>query len=395
MNSYRKYWHLDGEVAFLNHGSFGATPIPVLEAQDDFRRRMERQPVLFLDRELPGLLEESRVAVARFVHCDPYSLFFVENATVGVNTVLQSVRFGPGDEILMTRHTYHACANAVLFASRESGAEVRIVPIPFPCSGSEELAQAIRSGVTPRTRLVLLDHVTSPTAMVFPVETLVRELESKGISVLVDGAHSPGMLPLDLAALGASYFVGNCHKWMCGPKGAAILVVRKDLHSRMRPLVISHGADSGPPSSERLRRELDWVGTRDWTAVLALPRTIEFLEALVPGGHTAWMESNSEKARAVRQRVSSRLGVSPPCPVGLLGSMVALPLPQRFQDLPLSPSGRDPVQQWLWEQHRIETVVLTLCGCRILRLSCQVYNDLSEYEDLCDVLDIWPGCACG
>ena len=221
-------WLLDPDVTFLNHGSFGACPRPVMDDQQRWRERLEHEPVRFLARDLEGLMDEARRKVAAFLGADPTDLAFVPNTTTGVNAVLRSLTFAPGDELLLTSHEYNACANAVRFAAQVAGAKVVVVDLPFPCTGPDQISQRVLSAAGPRTRLVLLDHVTSPTGMILPLDHMVSELDRRGIDTLVDGAHSPGMIPVDLDHLGAAYYTGNLHKWVCAPKGAAFLHVRRD-----------------------------------------------------------------------------------------------------------------------------------------------------------------------
>jgi isopenicillin-N epimerase len=219
----RPVWRLDPGITFLNHGSFGACPEPVLRVQAELRAEMEREPVRFLSRErLESRLDAARAALGAFVGADPEDLVFVPNATTGVNTVVRSLRFADGDELLTTNHLYNACRNALEFVAGESGARVVVAAVPFPLAGDDPVMQAVLGAVTPRTRLAVLDHVTSPTALVLPLADLVRELAARGVDTLVDGAHAPGMVPLDLRAVGAAYYVGNGHKWALRAQGRRV-----------------------------------------------------------------------------------------------------------------------------------------------------------------------------
>ncbi len=386
-------WALDPSVVFLNHGSFGACPREVLAAQSALRERLEAQPVHFLARELEPLLDAARARVARFVGADPDDLAFVPNATAGVNTVLRSLDFAPGDELLTTDHEYNASVNALRAAADGAAAHVVVAPIPFPLRSPGDAVQAILDRVTPRTRLALLDHVTSPTGLVLPLETLVPELRRRGVETLVDGAHAPGMLPLDLDALDAAYYTGNLHKWCCAPKGSAFLRVRRDLQGRIRPLSISHGANAPRVDRSRFRLEFDWSGTLDPTPYLCAPVAIDALGSMLAGGWPAVMAANHRLALYARDVVCAALGVPAPAPDGMLGAMAAILLPgPPASSRALSPLDDDPLQVALRERHGIEVPVLpwpqawapggSAEARRIVRVSAQLYNDPTQYDRL-------------
>jgi isopenicillin-N epimerase len=379
-------WGLDEKIDFLNHGSFGACPLAVLEEQQELRRRMEAEPVRFLDRELEDRLDEARAALARFVGADPDDLAFLPNATAGVNTVLRSLRFEPGDEILATDMEYNACRNAADFVV--GSARVVAARIPFPSASPQAAAQAVLAGVTDKTRLALLSHITSPTAIILPLEPLVRELQGRGVDVLVDGAHAPGQIPLDLARLDAAYYTGNCHKWLCAPKGAAFLHVRRDRQERVRPLSISHGANSLRTDRSRFRLESDWTGTADPTPYLCVPAAIRFMAGSVPGGWPEVMRRNHALAVEARSILSEALGVPEPCPEGMLGAMASLPLPQSLAGAPAPAKGLDPLQDKLYLEHGIEVPVFPwpTPDRKLLRLSAQLYNSRAQYQDLAAAL---------
>jgi isopenicillin-N epimerase len=386
-DGWRGLWPLDARVTFLNHGSFGACPRAVLDAQARLRDRLEAEPARFLARELEGLLDEARRALGAFVGADADGLAFVPNATTGVNTVLRSVDLSAGDEILATDHTYNACRNAVDAVAARAGASVVVATLPFPLTAPERVLEAVLSRVGPRTRLALVDHVTSPTGLVLPIEPLVRELAAQGVDALVDGAHAPGMVPLDLRRLGAAYYTGNCHKWICAPKGSGFLHVRSDRRKDVRPLVISHGANSRRTDRSPFRLEFDWVGTADPTAYLAVPEAIRYMESLLPGGWPALMKHNRATALAARDRLSAALGVPPAAPDSMIGSLAALPLPPGFGPAPVD-GERDPLQTALFERFGIEVLVFTwpALASRILRISAQLYNSAPDYERLAEAL---------
>ncbi|MFO0577164.1 MAG: aminotransferase class V-fold PLP-dependent enzyme [Polyangia bacterium] len=387
----RRHFTLDPDVTFLNHGSFGACPRPVLDVQSELRARMEREPVRFFNRELEPLLDEARAELAAFVGAPAGDLVFLHNATTAVNAVLSSLRFEPGDEILVTDHGYPACANAARRWAARAGACVVTAAVPFPLSGGDEIVAAVLAAVSPRTRLALLDHVTSPTGLVLPLAELVAALAARGIDTLVDGAHAPGMLPLrlsELAERGAAYYTGNLHKWCCAPKGAAFLYVRRDRQDGIHPTVTSHGASSPRRDRSRLLQEFDWVGTDDYTAALCVPAALRFLGGLVPGGWDVLRQRNRELARSARRELAAVLQIALPCPDELLGALAALPLPAREPDgEPVAPGaapGVDPLQARLYDQHRIQVPVIPWPQAprRLIRISAQIYNQPAEYTRL-------------
>lgn len=385
--TFAHHWTLDPDTTFLNHGSFGATPAAVLEHQSQLRARMERDPVLFMAVDLQARLDEARAQVAAFVGARPEGFFFVRNATSGVNAVLRSLVLAPGDEVLTTQHEYGACANTLAYVAKRSGARVVVAPVPFPVQDSGQVVDAVMAHVTPRTRLCLVDHVTSPTALVFPVRALVERLEAAGVMVLVDGAHAPGMLELDVEKLGASFYVANFHKWTCAPKGAGMLWVRKDRQAGLHPAVISHGYSYAGPGN-RLAHEFDWTGTDDPTPMLCVPVAIATLAAMVPGGWPQIRARNHALALAGRDALCATLEISPPAPDDMLGSMAAVPLPDSTE----APSGSalymDALQVDLYERHRIQVPVPPWPAHphRLVRISAHLHNTLEDYQRLAKAL---------
>jgi isopenicillin-N epimerase len=309
----------------------------------------------------------------------------VPNATTGVNAVLRSLELGPGDELLTTDHAYAACRKAMEFVAARSGAGVVVARVPFPVDGDDGVLAPVLGAVTPRTRIAVLDHVASPTALVFPIERLVRELAARGVDTLVDGAHAPGMVPLDLHALGAAYYTGNAHKWLCAPKGAAFLCVRPDRRSRLHPLVISHGYEPG--GAARFPDEFDWTGTFDPTAWLALPECIRILGALLPGGWADLMAGNRALALEGRDIVCSALNVTPPCPDSMVGSMASIPLPPLGDGAPAHRLDQDALATWCRERG-VETwfAPWPCAGGKLVRVSAQLYNRREQYARLAGLL---------
>lgn len=385
----RRRYLLDPDVLYLNHGAFGACPREVLEVQDDFRLRLEREPVRFFIRECEPLLDRAREDLAALVGASSEDLAFVGSATEAVNTVLRSVEpfLAPGDQLLTTDHAYHACRNALDYTARRTGATVVVAPIPFPLSSPGEVLGPVLAAATPRTRLALLDHVTSATGLVLPLERLVPALEARGIACLVDGAHAPGMIDLDLRALGASYYAGNLHKWIGAPKGAGFLFVREDLRERIHPLSISHGADAHRPGRSRFHLEFDWTGTGDPSPWLAVPAAIRFVSSLLPGGLPALRRRNRELALAVRSDLSALLGVGLPCPDELIGALASLPLADGAPPVP----AFDPLPEALFSRG-IEIPVHPLAvpgGAayrRLLRISAAPYLRREDFAPLFSAL---------
>jgi len=384
-----RFWALDPEVIFLNHGSFGACPRAVLDAQQHLRERMEAEPVRFLFMGFEASWDEARRELAEYVGAEAEDLVFVPNATAGINAVLRSLPFRPGDELLVTDQEYNASRNVLDFAALRGGARVIVAPVPFPIRSEEEVFDAVLDQVTPRTRLCLLDFVTSQTAVVFPVERLVRELSRRGVETLLDAAHAPGMVSLNLSGLGAAYTTGNGHKWLCAPKGAAFLHVRRDLQHAIRPALISHGANSKRADRSRFLLEFGWTGTDDPTPFLCLPEAIRFMASLCPGGWPEVMARNRSLALQARDLLCQTLGLGAPCPDSMIGSMAALPLPPSPGPAPAPPLFLDPLQVALWERYRIEIPVIHWPAFphRLLRLSAQLYNAPAQYETLASALE--------
>jgi isopenicillin-N epimerase len=378
VGNFSALWSLDPAVVYLNHGSFGACPAAVLEAQAALRAEMEREPVDFLDGSLPTRLGAARQVLAQFLGAHASDLVFVPNATAGVNAVLRSLPFGPEDELLLTNHTYAACRKTVEYVATRTGVRPVIAQIPFPLHSEEEIVAAVLSRISPRTRLALLDHITSPTALVLPIARLVGELRARGIETLVDGAHAPGMVPLALSELGAAYYTGNAHKWLCAPKGAAFLHVRRDRQAELHPTVISHGYPGG------FQAEFDWVGTFDPTPWLTIPESLRFMGGLLPGGWAELMARNHALALEGRGLLLQSLGIEAPCPEALIGSMASVPLPPAAQTAPAARLDCKGLHDWFRERG-VETW-LHEQPLRLLRISAQLYNEIGQYRRLCRLL---------
>lgn len=380
----RGHWNLHPDVHFLNHGSFGACPAEVQEKQSLWRAKMERDPVKFLGREILGHLDEARCVLAEFVGADPGGLVFVPNATTGVNSVLRSLVFEAGEEIVITSHGYNACNNVARFVTERAGATVVVADVPFPIQDPEQVLEAILACVNERTKIVLVDHITSPTALVFPVKRLVEELHERGVLVLIDGAHAPGMLELNLVELDADYYTGNCHKWLCAPKGAAFLWARADRREGLRPAVISHGANTEREGFTRMQDEFDWCGTDDPTAFLCVPEAIRFMGSLLPDGWDGVRRRNRELCIAGRALLLDALDQEAPAPESMLGSIASVILGPGEPCAQRGAFSVDPLQTRLFEEYSVEVPISTWPEApgRLLRISAQLYNDITDVQAL-------------
>ncbi len=372
----------------MNHGAFGACPRVVLAEQDAWRARLESEPVRFMVHELEPALDRAREAVARFVGAAPKNLVFVTNTTAGVNTILASLALRPGDKVLITDHGYNACNNAARYWAERAGARVTVAAVRVPVTDPGEVVADIVGALTPRTRLAIVDQVTSPTGLVLPVAAIVKALRERGVLSLIDGAHAPGMLPLDLEALGADYYVGNLHKWCCTPKGSAILVTRPEHQATLRPLVISHGANTARTDRSKYWLEFDWVGTVEPSPLLAAPRALEFLGSLLPGGIAALQAHNHDLVVRARELLLEVVGGVPLCPPAMVGSLATVMLP----DAPQAPGFAnspfcEPLYTELQKRHfQVLTAFWPAAPHRFLRVTAQIYNELSQYERLAGAL---------
>ncbi len=366
----RGEWQLDPEVAHLNHGSYGATPKPVLAAQDEWRRRMEASPMGFFSRELPAALRSAASRLARYVGARAEDLAFVDNATTGAAAVLWSLKLEPGDEILINDQTYNAVKNAARHVALRAGAAVVSVELPFPAADADEILRAFIAAIGPRTRLAIIDHITSATATVMPVARMIEACRAAGVPVFVDGAHAPGQVPLDLAALGADWYVGNAHKWLCAAKGAALFWARADRQAMLHPAIISHGYGSG------FVAEFDWTGTRDPSAYLAVTAALDFRDKL---GDERVRRYNHDLVLAAADSLATRWRTSTAAKPELSGSMAAVRLPARFK---ADKEAADRLRLALAHEARIEVPVTALAGDLWVRVSAQVYNEMADYDRL-------------
>lgn len=375
VSPWKQWWTLDPNRTYLNHGAFGACPRPVLERQTQLREHLEQNPTGFIMHELEALLDQARNRLAQFLGANPSNLALIPNATTGVNTVLRSLPFAAGDELLTTNHEYNACRNALEFVAHRTKAKIVVVSIPFPPENEQDIADRILAAVTPKTRLVLIDHIASMTGLIFPIQTLGKILKTQGIELLVDGAHAPGQIPLNLEELEATYYSGNCHKWLFTPKGAGFLYVKPEQQDGIRPLSISHGANSTRSDRSRFHLEFDWTGTQDFTPYLCIPTAIDFIATQFPGGWSALMQQNHQRIMSAKSLLCEALNITCNLPESCLGSMVSLPLPD---------GAAFPLYNHLSQESRIEVAIMAFPEIphRLLRVCAQVYNTEADYQNL-------------
>lgn len=370
----RQQFLLDPNVIYLNYGFFGACPRPVFEVYQDWQRQLERQPTEFLWRRLEEHLAPSRVALGELLHTDPQNLVFVPNATTGVNIVARSLDLSPGDEVLTTNHEYGAIDRTWRFLAGKGGLRYRHLELHDPITTHEAFVDEFWGGVTVHTRVICLSHITSPTALIFPVAEVCRRAREAGIVTIIDGAHAPGQIDLDLEAIGADFYTGNCHKWLCAPKGAAFLYARPELQDMIEPLVVSWGYESENPSGSTFQDYLGWVGTREISAYLSIAAAIQFQSE-----HN-WTGVRAECHRLVLQARAWLLElIGEPAPLTSepgpwLAQMVSARLPKRVD--------ADHFGERLREDYRIEAPVRNWNGQPLLRVSIQGYNTADDIDQL-------------
>jgi isopenicillin-N epimerase len=364
------------DLTFFNHGSFGACPRPVFEIYQEWQRRLEADPIEFLGRRLTGLLDEARVPLAEYVGARAEDLVFVENATFGVNIIAHSLQLEPGDEVLATDHEYGASDRTWRFLCEQNGVRYINQPVPLPLTSDEEMIEYLWQGVTARTRVVYVSYITSPTALIFPIEKICRRAREAGIITVVDGAHAPGHIPLQLEALGVDFFVGNCHKWLCAPKGAGFLYARPERQALLQPLIISWGWDSLTPSASRFQDYFGWLGTKDPASYLSVPAAIAFQQE---NNWDTVRRACHDLASSARQQITELVGSTPICPDSSQwwGQMCVVPLPA---------GDADALQRYLREEWSIEVPIISWQNWRFIRLSVQGYNSPADVERLLTAL---------
>ncbi len=371
----KSLFQLDPTIHFLNHGSFGACPIPVFEVYQAWQRRLEKQPVLFLGREMMALDREARQPLRVYLNTHPDNLVFVTNATHGVNIIARSLALAPGDEILTSDHEYGACDYTWEFICNKTGANYVHQPIPLPAQSAEQMVEQFWQGVTPKTRLIYLSHITSPTALRLPIEAICRRARQANILTLIDGAHAPGQIPLDLEALGADWYTGNLHKWALSPKGAGFLYARPEVQHLVEPLVVSWGYHAAPEAStgSRFQDLLGWTGTRDPAASLSVPAALQFMQ------EHHWEQVRQDCHILLRQAIENicelvQMAPLYPLEADLYFQMGIAPLPPGT-DLAL-------LKRRLYDEYRVEVPLIDWNSQKFVRISVQGYNTQADLDAL-------------
>ncbi|GAB4385831.1 MAG: aminotransferase class V-fold PLP-dependent enzyme [Phycisphaerales bacterium] len=386
-------WKLDPEVVFLNHGSFGACPRAVMDRRSELLDRSEAEPIRFMLHEAPSLIDRARRSLAAMVNASPSDLVFVPNVTIAVATVAANLDLQPGDEVLVNSHEYPACLAIFERACAKAGARLISADLPFPVRNEDEIFEAVIAKATDRTRLCLISHVTSPSAMILPVARIVRALRERGIETLVDGAHAPGFCSLDLDSIAPAYYTANCHKWLCSPRGSGFLYVRDDLQKGFRPLALSVHARKPPSGKSFFQTEFDFIGTQDYTPMMCIADAMELVPAMIDSDWQTVRARNHALAIQARDLLCDRLGIDPPVPDRMLGSMATIPIPLPPPTWKPGPSRyHDAIQDRLVDRHRIQVPAWFIADeaglprVRFIRISAQLYNSIEQYHYLADAL---------
>jgi isopenicillin-N epimerase len=378
MKNFKKDFLLEEGIIFLNHGSFGACPRPVFEVYQDWQHRLELQPVRFLGREALDLLAEARTELAVYLNTQPDNLVYTPNPTTAINMVVRSLDLKPGDEVLTSEHEYGAMDRTWRYICGQSGAKYVHQPIPLPVTTPEEFIEVFLAGITPSTRIIFLSQITSQTALTFPVREICAKARELGILSIIDGAHVPGHIPLDLQDIDADIYTGACHKWLCAPKGSSFLYAHPQIQSRLDPLVVSWGYESDKPGPSQFIDYHEWQGTRDLAAFLAVPGAIQYQRE--NNWHIVSQRCH-DLALQVHSRVISLTGLEPLSPADNIWfqQMVAARLPDAID--------HQSLKDYLYDQHQIEVLTHTWQDQPYLRVSFQAYNQQADLDLLLGALE--------
>ncbi len=378
-NNNSELFLLDPTIHFLNHGSFGATPRPVMEENQLWQRKLENQPVEFLGRRAPALLANARSILAKFLGTTQDNIVFIPNATTGINIVARSLNLHQNDQVLSTDHEYGAIDRTWRFLSQKQGYQFTSFPVDIPINSTTQILESFTSAINDRTRVLSISHITSPTAMIFPINELCRIAHEKGILTIVDGAHAPGQIDLDLDSMDVDFYIGNLHKWLCAPKGSAFLYVNPRVQHLIEPLIVSWGWQSETPSTSQLINYLEWTGTRDISPFLSVPAAIDF--------HNTYMnKEESTRCHALAMNTYNEINARFPSenltdlPDNFFAQMNANILP--------GIDNMDELKNNLYEEYRIEIPLVKWSTKIVIRASFQIYNSEDDAFSLIDALSI-------
>lgn len=377
--SFQHLWDLDPETTYLNHGSFGPSPIDVRRIRDEWSARLERQPMKFFCRQMEDELEGVAEALAKFLHTKAARFGLVDNATIAMNIVASSVDLHPDDEVLLTDHEYGAVRNIWQQKCKDVGARLKFVTLPFPIE-ADKVVSAIESAITDRTKVIVASHVTSPTAAIFPIREICKVARDHKIITAIDGPHAIAMLDVHLDDLGCDFYCASCHKWLCAPFGSGFLWAHPRHHSKIRcPIVSWGGSIAGKPACWQDR--VNWLGTRDPAPLLSIPAAIDFLNQI---GLNTFRNHAHQLVSNARSQLLAINGITSFCTPNEddFVSMAAVELPQPAGWEPGYHGHPDPLQVTLRETHGIETPVASWNGRRFLRVSCHLYNSAEHIDRL-------------
>jgi isopenicillin-N epimerase len=378
-----QHWKLNKNIVYLNHGSFGATPTKVLEKQLQLQMENEAEAIEFYIDKLPNLINTSKAALANYVGTDSNNIVFIQNTTTGVNTILNSLTANEGDEWLTTNHAYGACVHAFKHFATKHKCNVVTAIIDYPIISEDAILEAIEKSITPKTTIALMDYVTSASAIILPIKKIIDLLHSKGIKVIVDAAHAPGMVDFNIEVLQPDFFIANCHKWICSPKGSAFIYVAPQHQPSVNPLVISHYNDTNEGEATHWSNQFMWDGTHDYSAYICVKDALEYMPALIDGGWDAIKKHNHELVWAAANKIATALQVTLPVPKAMVGAICNIPMPDGVAAAKKFHSNV-ALKDTLFHKYKIEVPIFMFptAPTQWLRISAQLYNSMEQYDYL-------------
>jgi isopenicillin-N epimerase len=382
---YINHWQLNQEITYLNHGSFGATPLEVLAKQQYYRDETEKEAVDFFLHKMPALLSNSKKSLAGFVGANADNIVFVQNTTTGVNCILNSLPSKEGDEWLTLNIAYGACVNALGHYAKKKKCTIVTAEIPYPVYDNTAILDAIEKAITPNTTFALIDYITSSTGFILPIQEIISLLQSKNIMVLVDGAHAPGMVHLSLEKMKPDFFVGNCHKWICSPKGSALMYVAPQHQAIITPLIISHQVNETVGTTAYWSSQFEWDGTHDYSQYLCVKEAIAFFDKLIGWENTR--KHNHDLVWEAGNLIAEKLNVTLPVSENMVGSLLNIPLPD-CDAVTMKYHTSLEFKKMLFEKYKIEVPIFNFPKApkQWLRISAQLYNSIEQYAYLAECL---------